>query len=357
MNKLQLLIALVFLIFSCEKSPVPYDHEAGMETGNATLLKSVTVIDTFSTYLTARAEFVHFEDLESRSSFTNDIVNSTLYFDTETEVTSTSSYSPTTFKNYRNLILINPDNLIWLESFAPGYYLDRYFNQLETDGSSAGLCEMGNRTNYEPSFYTENTGNIFGNSAAFNTSSFYDITRTEHTSTSGYDDNTIIDLKAFLQGLDALLDELIPFVDPSEDLVITSFIHGEYGFEAGTETLFETVFQKCWDNNIRINVISYVYNFYDMEIAMYSGGFHLVAGGCFEAETNSYIPCDASQRVSPAGVVLQNLHDLLRGRYTSQVVEFTMSKTDDASYMSSQLIFGALNCNGSDYILTVNKHQ
>ena len=358
MNKFILGIFLIVVAVSCDKSLVPYDHEEGMEKGNTTLLKSVTLIDTFSTYLTARAEFVLFNELESQSTFDQEVVNDLLIYDTQSEITTTSSFAPTAFKNYNNLILVNTDNRVWMDYFSPGYYLDRYFHQLELQGgSSAGICQLGKEVNYEPQFYVENSGDVFGNSADYNTTAFYDVAGHQEGSSQGYIDSNEIELKPFLEGLDKVLDEIIPYTSPTEDLVITCFMHGVYGFEAGTEDLFTTIWQKCWDNNIRINIISLVYGIYDMELAMHTGGFYHIAGGCFDLGTNQYQPCDPNQRVSTTGVLLQNLHDLLIGRYSSHVIDFNLSMPDVATFQSRQIIFGGLEYNGFTYPLTVNKHQ
>lgn len=140
--------------------------------------------------------------MEARTSFTNDTIGSAFYFETQTNINSTSSFSPGAYKPCKNLILINPDNLIWLESFAPGYYLDRYFGLLDLDGNAeAGICEMGKRTDYLPNFYQQSEGQIFGNTSEYNTSNFYAITRTQNSSTSGYLDDTEINLKPFYHRL------------------------------------------------------------------------------------------------------------------------------------------------------------
>lgn len=348
MNRVVVFIFIVAALLGCKKDYL-FDQEEGMETGSAIVLKGVEVIDIFPEYLTGTAYFVALDGLMSVSDFSDSKVEGV---STDVDVTTIiNSYksTPNSTNGYKNLILINSDRLDWLDTISAGYYMNRYFRQVESNTkTSVAVASIGKDSNFEPVFFSEGS-TIFDNSANFNIRSFYEITSPKR-------EGELLDLKAILEGLHIALDSISRFKKPNENLAITFFLDGEYDFTSGTKDLLSDLFQKLDLNEIQMNIITGKHGEYDMQFAMYSGGLHQVTNGAINL-AGEYVKRDDSQRVTEAGVVLQNLHELLLNRYRRHAVTFRLSYDDIDEFKASNYVFGSLKYNGFVFPITVNKSQ
>ena len=352
MNKFLFISLLIFSAFSCNKE-YTYDEEAGMETGQAYLLKKARVTDTFAFHLNAEVEMIHFNGYSGDYDYSGDEFSGSDAFGSHTEILSSGIQTPTSNSGYKNLILMNTDNLIWLERYAPGYYLERYLDQVDDDPESA-VAIGSYATNNEKEFtlYSQGSNGPFNNSPNFNSSVFYEVTRTTNSGHDGLVPPDDINLKKTIFALDAALDSLNDYAEPGVNLAITLFITGGFNFDELIEPHMNALIAKSADYNIPIHIISNSHNEYDVQIALQTGGFYLASFGCFNA--SSYERC-FDQRVTGQGIVLQNLHYLLRNEYTSHRAQIQMTLSDSTLYPHTPNPFCAINYNNFIFPLVFDK--
>lgn len=348
-----LFIAFVLLLVSCKKD-FSYNPEEGMTLGKTSILSKVSLLDSQSAYIKAELELIHFNGLSTPADYSILSVENDTFLENITTIESRTTVNASSANGYRHIFLVNTDNKIWLEEFAPGYYLDRYFKQVEASNSAhVALASYGDNSGNDIIYYTENNTSIFNNSAEFNSESFLTLTRTNHAINDPNYENNETNFLQTLEVLDELIDSLDNYALPGQSLGITVFANGNYHSTSGSDDPLFALLEKTKMKGVTINFISQQDHYHNLLIAGETGGYHFSGTKC-EVEPGIYGPC-YSAGPDDRGVLLQNYHNLLANAYNRELVTVKLEYMDTLYFQSLNFVEGSIQFDHSRFQYIISK--
>ncbi|MEZ4922393.1 MAG: hypothetical protein R2780_04410, partial [Crocinitomicaceae bacterium] len=259
-------IGLVLLLFSCRKEADPWDREGELVTDSTFMIYGVNYVSNTSSQVILTVDILGLENLVSGTNYSStnfsnvsDIQN----VDYTVSAISEQSIAPT---SYSTVLLFNLNGLEWYDEHYVGFNLRRYFEQVDYfSANKVAFSTCSGQQNAPTKFYSENPGDIFGNSWEYNVQTFYELTEEQNY----YQYQTSV---SYLKDrIEDIIDSL-NLANASGDRSITLLSNIDFLNYADTSNI-NAIVNKANANNVRINLLGISWPDQMKHIANKTGGF------------------------------------------------------------------------------------
>lgn len=320
---------------SCKKDEFTFDREDDLAIDTALLVYHTEYISHTGADLTFSVDMLVTNGTESEQDYSDYGFVDTLY---ETwlanDVSQVQVIDHTPIPSYSTVLLFDLSELDAYDLEHAGYYLRRYFELADSlPNRQVALSAMSTDQNLPTHFFTENPGNIFGNSWEFNNETFL-----RETTGNNYISPNINGLY-LKQRLTEIIDSVVASPYAQGELSIT--ILGGYANANFTDNAqIDEIVDYANLNNVRINVITMSGN--DLRsIAMRTGGFYSAP-----LYDQNWGFVDDARGFSPIRTTLANLDKMLTHNVFTHRCVVTSSYTTAGTWNSGDQVGVLLNYSG-----------
>ena len=327
-----LTIVLTFLAACKKKSDYVYDREGELVTDTATYMLSATYVANTATQLTVELNMVTLNGLQCEETYPTNLFKDTLNDPNYSmDFSNVSSWDVLQATSYSSALVLNTNNRKWFGDHYMGYYMRRYFEQIEEIPTSrAGIVKLDIVGGDNEMWYDEYPGSHFTNGWKFNTESFYEITRAlEGYNSSGQHSNG----NNFKVALDNLIDDIISDPQAGAEKSITIFTDLDFQGSQASDAENDALVAKAKANGVKINFIGPRLPDLSIRLASETGGFICENYNAVE-ELDPYHYLD--DPVQDLAVFAENLNLILSHDVTRYSCKVVISQSGSDTFLSGQ---------------------
>jgi hypothetical protein len=342
LNRIYIVGVLSLLIlFSCKKDESQWDREIDLVVDTLTCQIRMDYTVQSINQVDIQIEMLTINGLESEVDYSGQTftLSPNNYSDYSLNFTNSTVIQETPITDYTAVLLFQNSGDWWFEGNRVGIYLRRY---LELYGNTRNIATayFDYGTDESVEFSNKNGGSYFDNNWEDDINKYYREMKTQNDSP----DN--VPFQYFYNRLNETMDSLIINYSTSPNKSITVFLPTYY--YNPDDLLYESVWNKANANNIQINFIGN--SFTNLrQIAYETGGFVIEN---YVDPINNVLISDYEKYITPVGVTLENLDNILSKNYTIHSTSLSLNSLS-GSFFSGNILYVRFIYQGFEFAIDI----
>jgi hypothetical protein len=342
-NKLFYITFILTITFSsCKKQTVEYDKEKELPKDTLTFISDYSYSIINSGQVSVSVSFVTFNQLFSKTNYSNDIFNlinnnNSFTFNIQNNV----ELSPIKLNKYSTIVLFEKGEYSWYNDYHNvGFYFRRYLENTQNN-VAVGYYET-DIPNSQVQLFNKDGGSVFNNKWEDNLEDTYGVI----SEFNGYN----LYLKDVIDKIDQTITIYSNSYSSLPNKSITTFLPSSYQFLSSDTLLITNLINRAITNGIELNFIANTSDNNLKKLAYKTGGVFIN----YEFENYySNFSGDYTQ-TTYVDVAIENLDAILLKDYTSHQYNFTIIDANLIAFGAGTTNYFTAEYNGVKFQYIIN---